>query len=168
MAFFSFMTDLPLSGKDWSFTLQNYAAFFTGDVYCTLLLVVAAARAGGHALVRGDRVSGRLRARQGVEGQEPRGDLPAGHPAVLEQWPGAHILVGNGAARGRHPRHCAQRRPAVQDQHRPDVFLSGGHHRAGALLRALYGADLLSDAAGDRRLADRGCALAGCVAPHRY
>ena len=37
MAFFSFMTDLPLSGKDWSFTLQNYVAFVTGDVYLTLL-----------------------------------------------------------------------------------------------------------------------------------
>ena len=37
MAFFSFMTDLPLSGKDWSFTVQNYVAFFTGDVYLTLL-----------------------------------------------------------------------------------------------------------------------------------
>ena len=30
MAFFSFMTDLPLSGKEWSFTLDNYVAFFTG------------------------------------------------------------------------------------------------------------------------------------------
>jgi spermidine/putrescine transport system permease protein len=38
MAFFSFMTDLPLSGKGWSFTLQNYAAFFAGDVYLTLLV----------------------------------------------------------------------------------------------------------------------------------
>jgi spermidine/putrescine transport system permease protein len=37
MAFFSFMTALPLSGKDWSFTVQNYVAFFTGDVYLTLL-----------------------------------------------------------------------------------------------------------------------------------
>jgi spermidine/putrescine transport system permease protein len=37
MAFFSFMTDLPLSGKDWSFTVQNYVAFFTGGVYLTLL-----------------------------------------------------------------------------------------------------------------------------------
>ena len=37
MAFFSFMTDLRLSGKDWSFTVQNYVAFFTGDVYLTLL-----------------------------------------------------------------------------------------------------------------------------------
>ena len=38
MAFFSFMTDLPLSGKEWSFTLQNYAAFFSRRVYLTLLL----------------------------------------------------------------------------------------------------------------------------------
>ncbi|RVD48970.1 ABC transporter permease, partial [Mesorhizobium sp. M7A.F.Ca.ET.027.03.2.1] len=28
MVFFSFMTELPLSGKPWAFTLGNYAAFF--------------------------------------------------------------------------------------------------------------------------------------------
>lgn len=38
MAFFSFMTDLPLTGKDWSFTLANYAAFFSEGLYATLLL----------------------------------------------------------------------------------------------------------------------------------
>jgi spermidine/putrescine transport system permease protein len=38
MVFFSFMTDLPLSGKEWSFTLDNYAAFFAEGVYATLLL----------------------------------------------------------------------------------------------------------------------------------
>lgn len=38
MAFFSFMTDLPLTGKDWSFTLANYAAFFSEGLYGTLLL----------------------------------------------------------------------------------------------------------------------------------
>ncbi|MBL8584637.1 MAG: ABC transporter permease [Rhizobiaceae bacterium] len=37
MAFFSFMTELPMSGKDWSFTLENYAAFFSGALYPTLL-----------------------------------------------------------------------------------------------------------------------------------
>ncbi len=37
MAFFSFMTDLPLSGKDWSFTIRNYAAFFSSGLYITLL-----------------------------------------------------------------------------------------------------------------------------------
>ncbi len=37
MAFFSFMTDLPLSGKDWSFTIRNYAAFFSSGLYVTLL-----------------------------------------------------------------------------------------------------------------------------------
>ena len=38
MAFFSFMTDLPMSGKGWSLTLQNYAAFFSSGLYLTLLL----------------------------------------------------------------------------------------------------------------------------------
>lgn len=38
MAFFSFMTDLPLSGKAWSLTVQNYAAFFSSGLYLTLLL----------------------------------------------------------------------------------------------------------------------------------
>jgi spermidine/putrescine transport system permease protein len=37
MAFFSFMTDLPLSGKGWSFTLDNYTAFFSQGLYATLL-----------------------------------------------------------------------------------------------------------------------------------
>ena len=37
MAFFSFMTDLPMSGKEWSITLQNYAAFFSTGLYVTLL-----------------------------------------------------------------------------------------------------------------------------------
>jgi spermidine/putrescine transport system permease protein len=37
MAFFSFMTDLPMSGEDWSFTLQNYTAFFSSGLYLTLL-----------------------------------------------------------------------------------------------------------------------------------
>jgi spermidine/putrescine transport system permease protein len=38
MAFFSFMTDLPVAGKTWSFTLGNYAAFFSNGLYGTLLL----------------------------------------------------------------------------------------------------------------------------------
>jgi spermidine/putrescine transport system permease protein len=38
MVFFSFMTDLPITGKDWSFTLNNYVAFFSGTLYATLLL----------------------------------------------------------------------------------------------------------------------------------
>lgn len=38
MVFFSFMTDLPLSGKPWAFTLGNYAAFFSQSLYLTLLL----------------------------------------------------------------------------------------------------------------------------------
>jgi len=37
MVFFSFMTDLPLSGKPWAFTLGNYAAFFSQSLYSTLL-----------------------------------------------------------------------------------------------------------------------------------
>ncbi|TIU78918.1 MAG: ABC transporter permease, partial [Mesorhizobium sp.] len=37
MVFFSFMTDLPLAGKEWSFTLGNYAAFFSQSLYSTLL-----------------------------------------------------------------------------------------------------------------------------------
>ena len=37
MAFFSFMTDLPVAGRDWSFTLRNYAAFFATSLYLTLL-----------------------------------------------------------------------------------------------------------------------------------
>ena len=38
MAFFSFMTDLPLPGQEWSFTLGNYAEFFATGLYGTLLL----------------------------------------------------------------------------------------------------------------------------------
>lgn len=37
MAFFSFMSDLPVAGRDWSFTLRNYAAFFSTSLYLTLL-----------------------------------------------------------------------------------------------------------------------------------
>jgi spermidine/putrescine transport system permease protein len=37
MVFFSFMTDLPVAGRDWSFTLGNYAAFFSTSLYPTLL-----------------------------------------------------------------------------------------------------------------------------------
>ncbi|MEZ5934950.1 MAG: ABC transporter permease [Alphaproteobacteria bacterium] len=38
MAFFSFMTDLPVSGKAWTVTLENYRAFFEQGFYGTLLL----------------------------------------------------------------------------------------------------------------------------------
>jgi spermidine/putrescine transport system permease protein len=38
MAFFSFMTDLPIAGRTWAVTLQNYAAFFETDLYGRLLL----------------------------------------------------------------------------------------------------------------------------------
>jgi spermidine/putrescine transport system permease protein len=38
MVFFSFMTELPLSGKSWSFTLGNYGAFLGTDIYIRLLL----------------------------------------------------------------------------------------------------------------------------------
>jgi spermidine/putrescine transport system permease protein len=31
MVFFSFMTELPLSGKAWFFTLENYATFFSAS-----------------------------------------------------------------------------------------------------------------------------------------
>jgi spermidine/putrescine transport system permease protein len=37
MAFFSFLTDLPMAGKDWHATLANYAAFFETTTYATLL-----------------------------------------------------------------------------------------------------------------------------------
>lgn len=37
MAFFSFMTDLPMGGREWFFTLRNYAAFFSTSLYLTLL-----------------------------------------------------------------------------------------------------------------------------------
>ncbi|MDQ2633533.1 MAG: ABC transporter permease [Pseudomonadota bacterium] len=37
MAFFSFMTDLPMAGREWSLTLQNYATFFSTSLYLTLL-----------------------------------------------------------------------------------------------------------------------------------
>ncbi len=37
MAFFSFMTDLPMAGREWSLTLKNYAAFFSTPLYLTLL-----------------------------------------------------------------------------------------------------------------------------------
>jgi spermidine/putrescine transport system permease protein len=38
MAFFSFMTDLPVAGREWAFTLENYTAFFSQSLYTTLLL----------------------------------------------------------------------------------------------------------------------------------
>lgn len=38
MAFFSFMTDLPTTGKQWAFTLRNYATFFSEGLYARLLL----------------------------------------------------------------------------------------------------------------------------------
>lgn len=38
MAFFSFLTEMPMSGKDWALTLQNYTAFFSTGLYSTLLL----------------------------------------------------------------------------------------------------------------------------------
>jgi spermidine/putrescine transport system permease protein len=38
MAFFSFMTDLPVAGREWAFTLENYTAFFSQSLYATLLL----------------------------------------------------------------------------------------------------------------------------------
>ena len=38
MAFFSFLTEMPMSGKDWALTLQNYTAFFSTGLYGTLLL----------------------------------------------------------------------------------------------------------------------------------
>lgn len=37
MAFFSLLTDVPFGGRDWSFTLENYRAFFATDTYRTLL-----------------------------------------------------------------------------------------------------------------------------------
>lgn len=38
MAFFSFLTEMPMSGKGWALTLQNYTAFFSTGLYGTLLL----------------------------------------------------------------------------------------------------------------------------------
>ena len=38
MALFSFMTNLPLAGRPWSFMLGNYAAFFAQGLYAELLL----------------------------------------------------------------------------------------------------------------------------------
>lgn len=38
MVFFSFMTDLPIAGKDWSPTLRNYVTFFSHGLYAKLLL----------------------------------------------------------------------------------------------------------------------------------
>ncbi|MCL6707204.1 ABC transporter permease [Pseudomonas sp. R2.Fl] len=38
MVFFSFASDMPLSGKPWSLTLSNYADFFSTGIYSRLLL----------------------------------------------------------------------------------------------------------------------------------
>lgn len=38
MAFFSFMSDLPVGGRSWSFTLANYREFAERSLYSTLLL----------------------------------------------------------------------------------------------------------------------------------
>lgn len=38
MAFFSFMTDLPVADREWSLSLRNYVAFFSNRLYPTLLL----------------------------------------------------------------------------------------------------------------------------------
>jgi len=38
MVFFSFVTDLPMAGRDWAATLEHYAAFFQTDLYGRLLL----------------------------------------------------------------------------------------------------------------------------------
>ena len=37
MVFFSFMSDLPMPGRDWSFTLANYQTFFSTGIYITLM-----------------------------------------------------------------------------------------------------------------------------------
>ena len=37
MVFFSFMSDLPMPGRNWAFTLANYQAFFSSGIYITLL-----------------------------------------------------------------------------------------------------------------------------------
>jgi spermidine/putrescine transport system permease protein len=38
MAFFSFMSDLPLGGRTWSFTLDNYRQFLDRGIYSALLM----------------------------------------------------------------------------------------------------------------------------------
>src|SRR3954471_3389694 len=38
MVLFSFMSDLPVGGRTWSFTLGNYATFFSEPLYARLLL----------------------------------------------------------------------------------------------------------------------------------
>lgn len=38
MGFFSFMTDLPMAGRNWAATLEHYVAFFQTDLYGRLLL----------------------------------------------------------------------------------------------------------------------------------
>ena len=38
MAFFSFVTEMPFTGKPWAMTIKNYAAFFESGLYLTLLL----------------------------------------------------------------------------------------------------------------------------------
>ncbi len=37
MVFFSLMTDMPFSGRNWSFTVAQYQAFFSTGIYVTLL-----------------------------------------------------------------------------------------------------------------------------------
>ena len=37
MGFFSLLTDVPFGGREWSFTLANYSAFFATATYATLL-----------------------------------------------------------------------------------------------------------------------------------
>jgi spermidine/putrescine transport system permease protein len=37
MVFFSFMSDMPMAGREWSFTLANYEAFLNNGVYLTLM-----------------------------------------------------------------------------------------------------------------------------------
>src|SRR5690606_14955559 len=63
--------------------------------------LVARARPSGDAALLPDRLPGSARPRPPRQGALAGGDLPAGHPALLVERAGAHLLLDDGAARRR-------------------------------------------------------------------
>jgi hypothetical protein len=104
MLFFSFLSAAPFTNADWHVTGLNYAEFLARSIYPGPPWPVPAAGSHRHGLLRTDRLSLRLCSGAPGEGPVARGAVPAHHPAVLEQQPGAHLLLGHRAARQWHHR----------------------------------------------------------------
>lgn len=147
MLFYSFMSDVPTSGGNWSLTFQNYLTFFDEPLYRKLMVrsLGLSAQVTLICTVLGFPCAFMLA--KVIRGRTREALFPL---IILPFWSNGlvRIFSWNMVPRSGGLVDWVLNHLWPDSQHRPDVLLSGNRDRTGAFLLAVFGADRLSEPAG--------------------